>query len=91
MEVGRRGALTAVEEYGMTVQSLYRESAHDREEVNFYAVSDMEDAVLSWDGLAPVEGVGECHLCVEACGEGGYATWSLAMLPCSPLPPSAPT
>jgi hypothetical protein len=44
--VGRRGArsgkvrmwaLTAVEEYGMTAHSLYRESAHEREEVNFSA------------------------------------------------------
>ena len=46
MDEGRRGArsgkvrmwvFTAVEEYGMAVHSLYRESAHEREDVNFSA------------------------------------------------------
>lgn len=46
MDEGSRGArsgkvrmwvLTAVEEYGMAVHSLYRESALEREEVNFSA------------------------------------------------------
>ena len=36
-------------------------------------VNDLEDACLSRNGLAPIKGVGECHLCVEACGKGGLS------------------